>query len=307
MTDTGTTGPDTTEPPFTPEIRDPAKLTAWDWLHALWGTWQKMDQRNLGLIAAGVEFYAFLSLFPAVSAVIAIWGYWADPAVISDQMAMMQEVMPENAYSLLSDQVGQLITANRSTLQWTSVVSIVLAIWSSRASVAALIRGLNAVNDTPHRGNAIRRMAVAVMLTALLVLVALVAFAAVVIIPAALNMLRLPGGVELAVVIVKWLVLLGVVFFAIALLYRYGPNRRDARMRWFTPGALFALLGWAAGSWALTTYVRNFDRLNEVYGSLGAVVALLTWFYVSALVTLLGAQLNGEIERIRKKNQKIFG
>ncbi|WP_289153704.1 YihY/virulence factor BrkB family protein [uncultured Salipiger sp.] len=286
--------------PPPPAPRSAVKLTFGDWMSALWGTWQRMDERNLGLIAAGVAFYAFLSLFPAISAVIAIWGYWADPIVISEQMELVKEVMPEEAYSLLATQISALITANRSTLQWASVISIVLAIWSSRASVAALIRGLNAVYDTPHRENAIRRLAVAFLLTVLLVVTALVAFAAVVIVPATFVFLGLPFHVELMVSMLKWAILLAVVFFAIALLYRYGPNRRQSRMRWFTPGALLALLGWALGSWVLTTYVRNFDRLNEVYGSLGAVVALLLWFYVSALVTLLGAQLNGELNKRRR-------
>ncbi|MCA0846395.1 YihY/virulence factor BrkB family protein [Salipiger thiooxidans] len=286
--------------PPPPAPRSAVKLTFGDWMSALWGTWQRMDERNLGLIAAGVAFYAFLSLFPAISAVIAIWGYWADPIVISEQMELVKEVMPEEAYSLLATQISALITANRSTLQWASVISIVLAIWSSRASVAALIRGLNAVYDTPHRENAIRRLAVAFLLTVLLVVTALVAFAAVVIVPATFVFLGLPFHVELMVSMLKWAILLAVVFFAIALLYRYGPNRRQSRMRWFTPGAVLALLGWALGSWVLTTYVRNFDRLNEVYGSLGAVVALLLWFYVSALVTLLGAQLNGELNKRRR-------
>lgn len=289
--------------PPPPAPRRAVKLTFGDWMSALWGTWQRMDERNLGLIAAGVAFYAFLSLFPAISAVIAIWGYWADPIVISEQMELVKEVMPEEAYSLLATQISALITANRSTLQWASVISIVLAIWSSRASVAALIRGLNAVYNTPHRENAIRRLAVAFLLTVLLVLTALVAFAAVVIVPATFVFLGLPFHVELMVSMLKWAILLAVVFFAIALLYRYGPNRRQARMRWFTPGAVLALLGWALGSWVLTTYVRNFDRLNEVYGSLGAVVALLLWFYVSALVTLLGAQLNGELNKRRKTRE----
>ena len=283
-----------------PPRRRRERLSLREWLHALWGVWVLIDQRNLGLIAAGVAFYAFLSLFPAISAVIAIWGYWADPIVISEQMELVKEVMPEEAYSLLATQISALITANRSTLQWASVISIVLAIWSSRASVAALIRGLNAVYDTPHRENAIRRLAVAFMLTVLLVVTALVAFAAVVIVPATFVFLGLPFHVELMVSMLKWAILLAVVFFAIALLYRYGPNRRQSRMRWFTPGAVLALLGWALGSWVLTTYVRNFDRLNEVYGSLGAVVALLLWFYVSALVTLLGAQLNGELNKRRR-------
>ena len=108
-----------------PPRRRRERLSLREWLHALWGVWVLMDQRNLGLIAAGVAFYAFLSLFPAISAVIAIWGYWSDPIVISDQMELLSEMMPEQAYELLSTQVGQLITANRSTLQWTSVISMV--------------------------------------------------------------------------------------------------------------------------------------------------------------------------------------
>ncbi|WP_226623311.1 YihY/virulence factor BrkB family protein [Alloyangia pacifica] len=268
------------------------------WLHALWRTWQRMDERNLGLIAAGVGFYAFLSIFPAMAAVIAIWGYWADPIAIAEQMELLTDVIPETAYQLIDTQITQLISTNRSTLQWASVASIVLAIWSARASVAALIRGLNAVTEAPHRTNPVRRILVAYGMTALLVLVALLAFAAVVVIPAGMAFLHLPAGVEIAVEGAKWIVLLCVVYLAVALVYRFGPNRRQSRMPWLTPGAAIAVIAWAVGSFALASYVRNFDRLNEVYGSLGAVVALLLWFYVSALVTLLGAQLNTELARV---------
>ncbi|SDG50239.1 YihY/virulence factor BrkB family protein [Alloyangia pacifica] len=268
------------------------------WLHALWRTWQRMDERNLGLIAAGVAFYAFLSIFPAMAAVIAIWGYWADPIAIAEQMELLTDVVPETAYQLIDAQITQLISTNRSTLQWASIASIVLAIWSARASVAALIRGLNAVTEAPHRMNPVRRVLVAYGMTALLVLVALLAFAAVVVIPAGMAFLHLPAGVEIAVEGAKWIVLLCVVYLAVALVYRFGPNRRHARMPWLTPGAAIAVIAWAIGSFALASYVRNFDRLNEVYGSLGAVVALLLWFYVSALVTLLGAQLNTELLRV---------
>ena len=105
------------------------------WLHALWRTWQRMDERNLGLIAAGVAFYAFLSIFPAMAAVIAIWGYWADPIAISEQMDLLTEMIPEVAYQLIDTQITQLISTNRSTLQWASIASIVVAIWTARASV----------------------------------------------------------------------------------------------------------------------------------------------------------------------------
>ncbi|WP_353474072.1 YihY/virulence factor BrkB family protein [Salipiger sp. H15] len=268
------------------------------WMHALWRTWQRMDERNLGLIAAGVAFYAFLSIFPAMAAVIAIWGYWADPIAIAEQMELLVDVIPETAFQLIDAQITQLISTNRSTLQWASVASIVVAIWSARASVAALIRGLNAVTEAPHRTNPVRRVLVAYGMTALLVLVALLAFASVVVVPAGMVFLHLPAEVEIAVEGAKWVVLLCVVYLAVALVYRFGPNRRHARMPWLTPGAAIAVIAWAIGSFALASYVRNFDRLNEVYGSLGAVVALLLWFYVSALVTLLGAQLNTELARV---------
>ena len=190
--------------PAAPPQRE--KLSLHDWLHALWGTWLRMDERNLGLISAGVAFYAFLSLFPAISAVIAIWGYWADPVAISEQMELVREMMPEEAYVLLETQITQLISANRSTLQWASIISIVVALWSTRASIAALIRGLNAASGAPHRENAIRRVAVAFLLTVLLVFTALVAFAAVVILPAAIAFIGLPVHVEIAVSLVKWLI-----------------------------------------------------------------------------------------------------
>lgn len=257
-----------------------------------------MDEANLSLIAAGVGFYAFLSMIPALGAVIAIWGYWADPTLIREQMALIAPMLPRPAFELLQDQVAALVSANRSTLQWTTLLSIALAVWSARAAVASLIRGLNAVHDRPHRQNAIRRVLVAFGLTALLVLVSILAFASVVLLPAVVSLLNLSAWTEFLVNVVKWALLLGVVFLALALVYRYGPNRRGARMRWMTPGAVAAMTLWALGSFALATYFRNFSDLNEVYGSLGAVVGLLLWFWFSALVTLLGAQLNAELERV---------
>ena len=267
-----------------------------------WQTWLMMDERNLGLIAAGVAFYGFLSIFPAMAAGIAVFGYMADPVMISDQMAIAENLLPAEAYSLLATQIAALVTANRSTLQLTTVVSILVAIFSARAAVASLIRGLNAIYTQPHRQNFFRRIGVAVLLTALLILVMLLAIGLVVLAPVALAFLNLSSTAALALTGLKWTVLIAVVFFAVALLYRYGPNRRGARLRWITPGSVFAVLTWAAGSYALTTYVRNFDRLNEVYGSLGAVVALLLWFYISALVTLLGAQLNAELELLTARD-----
>jgi len=254
------------------------------------------DSRNLSLVAAGVAFFALLSVFPAIAAMIALWGFVADPQVIAGQLELVRRLLPAEAFGILENQVRALIRSNDSTLQFTSFVSILLAVWTARNGVAALIRGLNSVYGEKHRPSAVGRYAAALGLTVLLIAVALAAVGAVVIVPMMLALVQIPAQIEIVITALKWIILLGLVLLSIGVLYRFGPNRRGALVRWITPGALFALITWAAGSVAFSIYLRNFGSFNEVYGSIGAVIALLLWFYLSAYVLLLGAQLNAELE-----------
>jgi len=256
----------------------------------------KADKSNLGLISAGVAFYALLSVFPALAAMIAIWGLVADPQTIADQIGFAERLLPQGAFAVLESQVASVVQQTASTLQLTGLISIAVALWTARNGVASLIRGLNAVYREGHRASVIMRYTLAIGLTLLLIVVALVAVAAVVMLPILLALLALPFGLELLISAVKWLILMGVVLFSIGLLYRWGPNRRPAQVPWLSPGSVFAVLAWAAGSIAFSLYLRNFGALNEVYGSIGAVVALLLWFYLSAYIVLFGALLNAELE-----------
>ncbi|SFD10324.1 YihY/virulence factor BrkB family protein [Tropicimonas isoalkanivorans] len=271
-----------------------------EWRKVVIRTSRRMDEDNLSLIAAGVGFYAFLAILPALAAVVAIWGYWADPEVVGEQLALLRPMLPVSAFDLLQAQVATMVSGATSTLQWTSVISIGIALWVSKAAVASLIRGLNVIYEKPHRKNVLRRNGVALLLTALLVTVAMVSIVFVVILPPIIGFFHLPFAVQFLIGAAKWLILLGVVAFALALVYRYGPNRRGGRLRWITPGAQAAVLMWAVGSLLLATYFRNVADLNRIYGSLGAVVGLLLWFWFSALVTLIGAQLNAELERLAR-------
>ena len=266
------------------------------WWRVLRRVMAAADRFNLGPLAAGVAFYAMLSIFPALAATIGIWGFVADPLVMQDQLELARQLLPDDAFKLLNDQVSALIAANNSTLQLASILSILLAIWTARNAVATVIRGLNVIYRADHH-TALKRYAMALGLTFLLILIALLAFAAVVVIPAILAYVQIPVGLEMTITTAKWLVLLVAVFFGIGLLYRFGPNRRAAKPGFVTPGAVLALVVWAAGSFALSTYLRNFGSFNEVYGSLGAIVGLLFWFYISAYIVLLGALLNVELER----------
>lgn len=272
------------------------RLSASGWLTALVRASEDMSERNLGLIAAGVAFYALLAIFPGIAALISLWGYVADPAVVEAQMQLLEGFVPAEAYVLLDEQVTWLIDTHDSTLGWTSIFSILAALWLARAGVAALIQGLGTMYRQPHR-NGFWHFIAALSLTLALIVLALLALASIVLAPVAIAFL--PDGSVTAAIssALRWVVGLVAMVTGLGLLYRYGPNRQGGRVPWVSPGAVLAVLIWAAASYGFSFYLANFGNYNEVYGSIGAVVALLMWFYVSAYVVLLGAALNFEIEQ----------
>lgn len=266
----------------------------WRWWGFLYGVWSTASDRHIGLIAAGVAFFGIFAIFPAVAAVIAIFGLVADPVVVVQQLELMEEIIPQEAYLLLVGQMGRLLAAGTGTLGWASLVSIGLALWAARAGVGALIGGLNAIAGRPPR-NGFKQIVVALTLTLCLVALAITAMVAVIIAPLVIAFAPLGDFSVLILEAVRWLVALFVLYAALSLLYRFGPNQRDARLRWFTVGAGTAIVLWIAASAGLSYYLTNFASYNEVYGSLGAVIGMLLWLYLSAYLILLGAALNLQV------------
>lgn len=269
------------------------------WWQALTGVFQAIDQKNLALISAGIAFYGILAVFPGLAAIIAIWGLVSDPAIVEGQLDMMRGIIPEDAFRLLNAQVDKLVRTSSSTLGWAGALSILLALWSARSGVSALIRGLNTIHGTSNRGGLMHYL-IALALTACLVGVALVALTTIVIVPILLAFLPLGGFAELMIELLRWSTAVTVLLMALSLLYRYGPNRPDHKMSWITPGSFLVVIFWAAASASFSFYLSNFGTYNEVYGSIGAVIAMLMWLYISAFLILLGASLNVELARARK-------
>lgn len=263
-----------------------------------------LNDSNLGLISAGIAFYGMLAIFPTVAAIIAIWGFFADPGAVREQLETMRGLIPGDAYAIIDQQITSLITANSSTLGWATAISLSAALWSSRAGVAALIRGLNAIYREKNRVG-VRQITTAFGVTFLLIGVALVALLSVVILPIVLAVLPLGPITALLIASVRWVVALAVVIVGIGVLYRFGPNRRKARVPWLTPGALVAVVIWGVISYGFSYYLSNFGRYNEIYGALGAVIALLMWLYLSAFSVLLGAALNAELERRTREDSTV--
>lgn len=268
----------------------------WRLLRAVY---EGIERAHLTLIAAGVAFFGLFAIFPAIAALIAVFGLLADPVIVETQFQLLEDVIPAEAFDLFNAQIGRLLGTRSETLGWATIVSTGLALWSARAGVAALMRGLNVIHGGPNRSG-LTHYAVALALTFCLVGIAVVALLAVVIAPIVLAFLPLPMGVGLLLSAVRWVAALFILMAALGLLYRFGPNRVDVRMGWITPGAAFVVVMWLLASMGFSAYLSNFGSYNEVYGSIGAVAAMMMWLYISAYLVLIGAVLNVEIAKSRR-------
>ena len=262
------------------------------------------EEKRLGLIAAGVAFYAILAVFPGIAATIALWGIIGDPALALAQMEEFQALIPADVYRLLAGQLVKLSTTDGLTLGWASLLSFGFALWSARAGVAALMQGLNAIYDAPNRSG-LSHYVRALLLTLSLIGVLLVAMGCIVVLPVVLAYLPLGPWANLGVELVRWFVGIAVLVAGFAVIYRLGPNLQGARPRLISPGALFAVVGWLAASTGFSVYLQNFGNYNEVYGSLGAVIVMLMWLFISAYLVLLGGALNAELARARRAKHAI--
>ncbi len=277
----------------------PAQFRWPAWRQVLLRTWAGITDDHLSIIAAGVAFFGMLATVPSIAALISILGFFADPIAVSDSLDRVRPVLPADAYSLIEGQVDRLLSAGSSSLGLASLIALGLALWSSRAGVQALIEGLNIVYREVDTRNILRQYLSSLLLTVVVLAKAVAALVVVVALPAVLAFLQFDDlgafGIWLARVLP--LLVLGIaVVFVIGALYRLGPHRAPARKRWITPGAVLATLSWVVASYLLSTYISRFANFNQTYGSLGAIVAMLLWLYVTAFVVLLGAKLNAEME-----------
>ena len=258
----------------------------------------EMDRMNFSLIAAGIGLFAMLALFPALATIVMLWSLIANPEDAYSLLALGQGVLPPDVQTLMSDQIARVITAgSEQGFGWALLLTLLVSIWSARTGVAAIMRGLNAVNNAQPRPSWIAETCVSLGLTVVLSGLALVAMLAMVIAPIIVSIVPLGSGAVLAIEIVRWLLATSVAILAFGAIFRYGPNLAEPKPGWITPGSLVAVVLWLLVSAAFAVYLARFGNYSRIYGSIGAAVALLIWFYLSAYVVLLGGTLNAELVR----------
>jgi membrane protein len=256
----------------------------------------RIGKDNLTLVAAGVAFYAMTAIFPALAAFVSVYGLFADPHSVQAQIAGFSGLLPANSLKLLTDALQSFSSKSSSSLNLALVVSLALAIWSAKAGVSALITGLNIANETDERRSLIVQQLVALALTLGAILFAVLAFAAVALLPIVINIFPASGAMKTMLGLGRWPLLAVMVSVALAIVYRFGPSRETPRWRWITWGAATATVLWIIGSAAFSFYASHFGSYDATYGSLAAPVVLLLWFWVSALTVLLGAEIDAELE-----------
>lgn len=273
----------------------PSEIPARGWWQILKRTVQQVSEDRVMAEAAGVTFYALLALFPAIAALISIYGLFADPQAIQRHLDLVGGMVPGGGMEILREQVQRIAAKGGSTLGVSAVIGLLVSLWSANAAMKAVVDSLNIVYEEEEKRGFIRRTLVTMALTLGGIAFVLLAVGAVVVLPVVLGLVGL-GGSETLLSLARWpLLLLGIGAY-LAVLYRYGPSRAEARWRWVSWGSGIAALLWVASSAAFSWYVSNFGSYNETYGSLGAVIGFMTWIWISAIVVLAGAELDAEME-----------
>lgn len=284
--------------------RVPTQIPWRGWKQVLRRTVAEMISDRIGLAAAGCAFYATLALFPAISMLVSVYGLVFDPQTVEPQLRLLQHLLPAPAFQLISDRVHMLVSKDQSTLTISLIVSLLITMWSSSAGTKSMLAALNIAYEEKERRSFLTYQATALGMTLGGILAAALTLALLVFLPALLAFL--PDHVpQLHVIVAQTqrmirlgssLLMLLFVVAAVSLLYRFGPSRQEARWHWITPGAVIATLLWLLASTGFSYYVGHVASYDATYGPLGAVAGIMMWFFVSAYVVLLGAELNAELE-----------
>ena len=275
---------------------NPLQIPWAGWKDILWRTYESTNDDRLLATAAGVVFFGLLAIFPTVTALVSSYGLFADVSTIGANLQTLALMLPEGSFAIVEDQIARVLSQGNATLGVTFIFGLVLAIWSANAGVKAIIDALNVVNEEREKRSFFRLNLISLAFTTGGIAALLLMVSAVVAFPLALDHLGIAADSKLIVSLARWPLLFAILLIALALLYRFGPSRRQARWEWLGVGTVTAALLWIAGSAGLSWYLSNFGDYNATYGSLGAAIGLMMWMWMSTIIVLCGAELNSEIE-----------
>lgn len=266
------------------------------WFRVLWRTAKAMTSMDTSMRCAGVAYFGFLSLFPAIASLVLLLGLLAQPGFMADMVDRLEGIIPEMARQTLAGQLAELLAQPRASLGFGLVLSLAVTIWSGSRGVAALIFATSRTRSEPEKRSLVMTILVSVLTTLLGGLAMLAVLTLVAVIPAYFAALPWLGTNQVLVLMLRWPLLLVLGVLATAAFYRFAPDRRARKARWIWPGAMIATPVWLLVCALFSFYVERLGNFEASFGSLTTAIVLLLWMYNSALIMVLGATINAELE-----------
>jgi membrane protein len=280
----------------------PSDIPAKGWKDILWRVYQEIGKDRIVAVAAGVTFYGLLALFPAIAAIVSLYGLFADPSTINQHLATVSGLLPGGAVDIISEQVKRIASKPSGNLGFAFFSGLAISLWSANAGMKAVFDALNVAYGEEEKRSFVMLNLQSLAFTFAMIAFLLIAVGAIVVIPVILKLFWFGKAIEWLISLLRWPILYCGVLFALACLYRYGPSRDKPQWRWVTWGSAIAGAVWLLGSMLFSWYVANFGNYDATYGSLGAVIGFMTWMWLSTTIVLIGAEINAEIEHQTAKD-----
>jgi membrane protein len=279
------------------DAEKPSEIPKLGWWQITKRAWAESKRDQVPLLAAGVAFYSFLALFPAMIAAVTVYGLVADPATVARQSEELADALPADAASLLTGQMEAVTQSPSQSLGLGLVIALALALWSASGGVGNLMSAVNIAYDEEETRGFVRRKVLSLVLTLGAIVFVVLSIGLVAVAPALLDNLVGAGPVRWGIEVARWLGLLLAVVVALAIVYQVAPDREPAQVRWVSVGAVVATVVWLFASLGFSLYVDNFGSYSKTYGALAGVVVLLLWLWLTMFIVLLGAEVNAEAEQ----------
>lgn len=275
----------------------PSDIPKRGWLDVAKRVKASIAEDNVSLVAAGVAHFALLAVFPMLAAMVLIYGLVASPERIQEHMSMLTNILPADAAAILQTQLEDLAAQGEGTLGIGLVLTLLVTLWSARLGMAGLMAAMNIVYDEDEERSFVKKALVSLGLTLGFIFGVLVMLAITLLVPVVVRIAPLGPVADPLILGARWVLLAVFIAAALAVVYRYAPDRSRPAWRWVSWGSGFATVAWLAASLLFAFYVRNFGSYNETYGTLGGAIILILWFYISAFVVVLGGEIDAELER----------
>ncbi|QFT48856.1 MULTISPECIES: YihY/virulence factor BrkB family protein [unclassified Roseivivax] len=285
--------------------RRPREIPPLGWRDIALRLYRKIGDDHVVVVSAGVAFFGLLAIFPALTALISIAGIILEPNDVYGYLDEISNILPPEAAGIIRDQAQQVASQEDFGVGIAAIFGLLLALYGASRGLKTLIEGMNIAYAETEARNIFWLSIVAFCLTALLVVGAVTAIVFTIVVPGVLDHLGLSSFTVALVTFGRWPILAIFTVSGLAVVYRYGPSRRNPKWRWVYPGACLATVLWIISSIIFSIYVRNFGGYNETYGALGGAIILLTWLWVSSFIILLGAELNAEMEHQTREDTTV--